>query len=105
MVCHPGGPGFSATYFGDLAALWEQHTLIMLNPRGTGGSDRPNDSRAYQIDDYVSDVEQLRQHLGLDRMLLLGNSHRGGVGMAYAAPFPDRVRRLVLASPLMPYRP
>ncbi|TMD11254.1 MAG: alpha/beta hydrolase [Chloroflexi bacterium] len=105
MVCHPGGPGFSATYFGDLAALWEQHTLIMLNPRGTGGSDRPNDSRAYQIDDYVSDVEQLRQHLGLERMLLLGHSHGGVVAMAYAATFPDRVRRLVLASTLMPFRP
>jgi len=105
MVCHPGGPGFSATYFGDLAALWEQHTLIMLNPRGTGGSDRPNDSRAYQIDDYVSDVEQLRQHLGLERMLLLGHSHGGVVAMAYAATFPDRVRRLVLASTLCRFGP
>src|SRR5256885_87801 len=24
LVCHPGGPGFSADYFGDLAALWEE---------------------------------------------------------------------------------
>ena len=77
----------------------------MLNPRGTGGSDRPNDSRAYQIDDYVSDVEQLRQHLGLERMLLLGHSHGGVVAMAYAATFPDRVRRLVLASTLCRFGP
>ena len=45
LVCHPGGPGFSADYFGDLAALWEQYTLIMLNPRGTAGSSRPADRR------------------------------------------------------------
>ena len=105
LVCHPGGPGFSSTYFGDLAALWEQYTLIMLNPRGTGGSDRPRDRRAYQIGDYVSDLEELRRHLGLERMLLLGHSHGGVVAMAYAAQYPLRVRRLVLSSTLARFGP
>ena len=105
VVCHPGGPGFSADYFGDLAALWERFTLIMLNPRGTGGSDRPADRRAYTVDDYVSDVEDLRQHLGLERMLLLGHSHGGVVAMAYAAEHPARVRRLVLSSSLARFGP
>ena len=105
LVCHPGGPGFSATYFGDLAALWEQFTLIMLNPRGTGGSERPRDPRAYQVDDYVSDLEDLRRNLGLERMLLLGHSHGGVVAMAYAAAYPARVRRLVLASTLARFGP
>lgn len=105
LVCHPGGPGFSSTYFGDLAALWEQFTLIMLNPRGTGGSDRPSDPRAYQIDDYVSDLEDLRNHLGLERMLLLGHSHGGVVAMAYAAQHPGRVRKLVLSSTLARFGP
>ncbi len=100
LVCHPGGPGFSSTYFGDLAALWEQHTLIMLNPRGTGGSTRPKDPRAYQIDDYVSDLEELRRHLGEERMLLLGHSHGGVVAQAYAAEHPRHVRALVLSSTL-----
>jgi pimeloyl-ACP methyl ester carboxylesterase len=98
LVCHPGGPGFSSSEFGDLAGLWERYTLVMLNPRGTGGSDRPSDPRAYQIDDYVSDLEELRRHLGLERMLLLGFSHGGVVAQAYAAAYPGRVRRLVLAS-------
>jgi proline-specific peptidase len=105
LVCHPGGPGFSADYFGDLAALWEQYTLIMLNPRGTGASDRPADGRAYGIDDYVEDVEQLRRHLGVERMLLLGHSHGGVVAQAYAAQHPARVRRLVLASTLARFGP
>lgn len=105
LVCHPGGPGFSSTYFGDLAALWEQFTLIMLNPRGTDGSDRPRDPLAYEIDDYVADVEELRLHLGLERMLLLGHSHGGVVAMAYAAAHPARVRRLVLSSTLDRFGP
>jgi pimeloyl-ACP methyl ester carboxylesterase len=100
LVCHPGGPGFSSSYFADLAGLWERFTLIMLNPRGTGGSDRPSDSGAYQINDYVADVEELRGHLGAERLLLLGHSHGGVVAQAYAAAYPGRVRRLVLASSL-----
>jgi proline iminopeptidase len=105
LVCHPGGPGFAASEFGDLAGLWERFTLVMLNPRGTAGSDRPSDPRAYQIDDYVSDLEELRGHLGLEDMLLLGFSHGGIVAQAYAARHPGRVRRLVLASTLPRFGP
>ncbi len=100
LVCHPGGPGFSSSYFGDLAGLWERFTLVMVNPRGTDGSDRPKDSSAYQIDDYVGDVEELRGHLGQERLMLLGHSHGGAVAQAYAAAHPGRVRRLVLSSSL-----
>lgn len=105
LVCHPGGPGFSSSYFADLAGLWEQFTLVMLNPRGTGGSDRPSDPLAYQIDDYVADVEELREHLGEERLLLLGHSHGSVVAQAYAAAHPARVRRLVLASALARFGP
>jgi pimeloyl-ACP methyl ester carboxylesterase len=105
LVCHPGGPGFSSSYFADLAGLWEQFTLVMLNPRGTGGSDRPSDARAYQIDDYVADVEELRLHLGEERLLLLGHSHGSVVAQAYAAKHPARIRRLVLASALARFGP
>jgi pimeloyl-ACP methyl ester carboxylesterase len=100
LVCHPGGPGFSARYFGDLAGLGSAFTLVMLNPRGSEGSDRPADTRAYETADYVSDLDELREHLGLERMHLLGHSHGGVVAAAYAAAHPERVERLVLASTL-----
>ncbi len=105
LVCHPGGPGFSSLYFADLAGLWERYTLILLNPRGTADSDRPSDRRAYQVDDYVEDVEALRDHLGIERLMLLGHSHGGMVAQAYAAKYPARVRKLVLASTLARFAP
>jgi len=105
LVCHPGGPGFSSLYFADLAGLWERFTLILLNPRGTADSDRPKDKRAYQIDDYVDDVEALRVHLGEERLALLGHSHGGVVAQAYAAKHPAHVRKLVLASTLARFAP
>src|SRR5437879_13731176 len=77
LVCHPGGPGFSSRYFGDLAGLTESLTLVLLDPRGTGVSDRPSDARAYRTEDYAADLDELRAHLGLEQMRLLGPSHRG----------------------------
>jgi proline iminopeptidase len=105
LVCHPGGPGFSPTYLGDLAGLWDRHTLVILNPRGVGASDRPADRSAYHLDDYVSDLEELRRHLGLEQMLLLGYSHGGLVAQAYAFEYAERVDRIVLAVTLARFGP
>ena len=105
LVCHGGGPGFSARYLGDLGGLDEHVELVLLDPRGTGGSERPADPRAYAIDDYVDDVEELRGHLGLERISLLGHSHGGVVVMRYAARHPGRADRLILSSTLARFAP
>jgi proline iminopeptidase len=105
LVCHGGGPGFSSLYLGDLGGLDERLELVLLDPRGTGGSDRPEDPQAYAIDDYVADLDELRAHLGLDRINLLGHSHGGIVAMAYAARHPGRVERVILASTLARWAP
>jgi pimeloyl-ACP methyl ester carboxylesterase len=100
LLCHPGGPGWSSRYFADLGGLGERLELLLLDPRGTGGSDRPADARAYRIPDYVADLEALRRHLGLETASVLGHSHGGVVAMAWAAEHPEHVDRLVLASTL-----
>lgn len=105
LLCHPGGPGFSSTCLADLGGLAGRFTLILLDPRGTGSSDRPADPRSYAIEDYVADLEEVRCHLGLERMLLLGHSHGGVVAMAYAAAHPGGVDRLILANTLARFGP
>ena len=97
LVCHPGGPGMSAAYFGDLCGLGSEHLrVVLLNPRGTGGSSAPVDGR-YELEAYAADLDALREHLGLDRFDLLGHSHGGFVSMVYALSYPERLSRLVLA--------
>jgi pimeloyl-ACP methyl ester carboxylesterase len=105
LVCHPGGPGFSSRYFADLSGLADVRNLVLLDPRGTGGSSPAPDPSGYDIEHYVADVEELRLHLGLERFELLGHSHGGVVAMAYTAAHPDRVERLVLASTLAAFDP
>jgi pimeloyl-ACP methyl ester carboxylesterase len=105
LVCHGGGPGFASLYLADLAGLGEELELVLPDPRGTGESTKPRDSRAYEIDDYVADLEELREHLGLERLQLLGHSHGGLVAIAYAARYPERIERLILASTLARFSP
>jgi len=105
LVCHPGGPGFSSRYLSNVGGLDAELELVLLDPRGTGGSDPCAEPQAYAIDDYADDLEELREHLGLERMLLLGHSHGGVAAIAYAAKHPERVERLVLASTLARFGP
>jgi len=105
LVCHPGGPGLSSRYLADLGGLGATRTLVLLDPRGTAGSDAPEDPRAYATSDYVADVEDLREHLGVEQLDLLGHSHGGVVALAYAAALPTTVRRLVAADSLVRLHP
>jgi pimeloyl-ACP methyl ester carboxylesterase len=98
LVCHPGGPGCSSAYFGELAVLAAQRMLVLLDPRGTGASDRPADPAGYDLEQYAADVEAVRERFGLERLDLIGHSHGGFVAMTWAGTNPEHVGRLVLAN-------
>lgn len=95
LVAHPGGPGFGGSVMGDLGGLDEHFELILLDPRGTGGSDRPSDG-SYELDEYVADVEDLLDHLDRRPSMLLGHSHGGLVALLYASARVDAVDHLVV---------
>ena len=59
----------------------------------------PADPQSYRCDRLVGDVEALREHLGLDRMDLLGHSAGASLAVLYAARYPQRVSRLALIGP------
>jgi pimeloyl-ACP methyl ester carboxylesterase len=99
LVCVPGGPGQAVEYLGDLGGLSSHRTLILLDNRGTGASQVPQDPATYQVGQLVQDVEALRDHLGLERMDLFGHSASGGICLLYAAEHPHRLDHLVLAAP------
>lgn len=99
VVCVPGGPGRAGAYLGDLGGAVAGRTLVVLDNRGTGRSASPRDPEACGMDRAVQDVEALRQHLGIDRLTLLGHSSAGNVLALYAYAFPNRAARLVFVGP------
>ncbi|MFL6072921.1 MAG: alpha/beta fold hydrolase [Mycobacteriales bacterium] len=99
LICLPGGPMQASAYLGELGGLSAHRSLVRLDPRGTGDSAVPADTATYRVDRQVEDVEALREHLGLDRIDLLGHSAGGTLAVLYAARHPDRVDRLALVAP------
>lgn len=99
LVCLPGGPMRASRYLGDLGGLSSVRRLVRPDLRGTGASAPSPDPTGYRTDRLVPDVEALREHLGLERMDLLGHSAGASLAMLYAVRHPERVRRLVLVTP------
>jgi proline iminopeptidase len=98
LVLVPGGPRDSA-YLEDLGGLSGFRTLIRYDARGTGVTGAPADPATYAYPRLAEDVEALREHLGLERLDLLGHSSGTVVAQAYAAAHPERINRLVLVGP------
>jgi len=46
----------------------------------------------------IGDIEQLREHLGIDRWIVQGGSWGVTLALAYAQEFPDRVSEMLLVS-------
>lgn len=76
-------------------ALKGQYRVIRFDQVGHGltGPDPKDD---YSRDNYVEDIRQVADALGLERFILGGNSMGGKHALAFAAAHPDRLTGLVL---------
>jgi (E)-2-((N-methylformamido)methylene)succinate hydrolase len=68
--------------------------LVRYDMQGHGASAKP--PGPYRLDDFVGQLDRLAGALALDRFDLAGFSMGGLVAQAFAARFPERVRRLAL---------
>jgi proline iminopeptidase len=98
-----GGPGFDHSYL-HVSNVWNElaktRSVVLYDQRGTGKStagDKPGN-----LADQIDDLDALRQHLGVEKVDLLGHSWGGYLVMAYTARHPDRVRRLLIVDSAAP---
>jgi proline iminopeptidase len=98
MIVH-GGPGASHDYLlPHLLPLARTHKLIFIDERGSGRSQRLEDSSQYTVENMVEDVEDVRQALGLGRISLMGHSYGGVLAQAYALKYQKNLTHLILGS-------
>ncbi|WP_019123981.1 alpha/beta fold hydrolase [Brevibacillus massiliensis] len=103
FVLH-GGPGGDHTGFKPhMTPLSEWMQLVYIDNRGSGLSDRPHQS-TYTLEQNVEDVEALREHLGLEKIVLLGHSYGGMVALCYAIKYPQHTSALLLVTTSPSYR-
>ena len=101
-----GGLGLDHTYFRPwLDALAGEAQLIYYDHRGNGRSARPQSFDGITHDTWIADADALREHLGLERIVLLGHSYGGFLAQQYALRYGDRLDGLILCgtAPAMDY--
>lgn len=93
-------PGFAS---GAWSWSWQQDELakdfrvITFDPRGIAGS-TINDGAEISIGNIADDVSELLDALGIDAAHILGISFGGFVAQEFALKYPQKVKKLVLAS-------
>lgn len=98
VVLH-GGPGASHEYFLPyLLPLARHNRLIFIDERGSGKSEKLEDSAGYTVENMVEDVEAVRQALRLGKIALLGHSCGGVLAQAYALKHEQNLTHLILCS-------
>lgn len=55
-------------------------------------------------DNHVADLDALREHLGLERISLLGGSYGGMMALGYALRYPQRLANLILLTTAPSFR-
>jgi pimeloyl-ACP methyl ester carboxylesterase len=96
LILLHGGLGSGEMFGPTLTELARQHQVITVDLQGHGRTadiDRPIDIRLM-----ADDIAALIDHLKLDKPDVVGYSLGGGVALFTAVKYPDKVRRLVVAS-------
>jgi proline iminopeptidase len=95
MVAHHGAPGLGSlaeprATFGRFA---DEFRVIVFDARGSGASEG---REPYTHEQWVADVDGIREWAGAERIVMAGGSYGGFIAMEYASTHPDRVSALVL---------
>jgi proline iminopeptidase len=96
-----GGPGGGTTSQHRRLFDPARYRIVLLDQRGCGrslphASDPGADLGSNTTWNLVADLERLREHLGIDRWLVLGGSWGSTLALAYAETHPERVSEIVL---------
>ena len=91
--------------FDSFKCLADNHTFIFFDLRNRGGSDAVSEHSklARGIHQDVDDIEAVRRHFGIDRVVLLGHSYQGLGIVLYALKYPAHVHRLVQIGAMQPH--
>lgn len=75
--------------------LKDSHRVIRFDQVGHGLTG-PDPEHDYSLENFVSDIDEVADALGLETFILGGNSMGGGHTVAYALAHPDRLDGLIL---------
>jgi proline iminopeptidase len=100
MIVLHGGPDFDISYLlPELDRLSDRFHLIYYDQRGRGRSADSVNPEDVTLESEMVDLDEVREHFHLDKVVLLGHSWGTVLALEYALRHPERVSRLVLMDP------
>jgi proline iminopeptidase len=91
-----GGPGSGSQHSHRLLFDPDVFHAVLFDQRGAGRSHPYLSTRANTTQHLVADIERIREHMGFERMIVVGGSWGSTLAVAYAEAHPERVAGLVL---------
>ena len=91
-----GGPGSGCESYHPRFFDPEKYRIILFDQRGSGRSKPHASLQENTTQHLVSDIEKLREELGIKKWVVFGGSWGSTLGLAYAETYPEKVLGLVL---------
>ncbi|TDT68525.1 proline-specific peptidase [Hypnocyclicus thermotrophus] len=101
LILISGGPGWSHEILYPLLNLSRKRQVILYDQIGTGKSNKVLTIENLSINDYIIDLSNIIQNLGLEKVSILGHSWGTMVAIDYTLKYPKKVSKLILASPVI----
>jgi len=95
LACQGGPANISDTLADALAPLEDAYTLVYHDYRGSGRSEVAS-SATYTYERIADDLDELRVHLGYERVCVLAHSMGGFIGLNYGLRHPQGCAGIVL---------
>ncbi|MFC5270367.1 alpha/beta fold hydrolase [Adhaeribacter terreus] len=100
VIIHGGPGGNNYSFERTIGPQLEKFaTVVYYEQRGCGRSEAPQNPEDYQLKTLISDLNILRDSLGVQKMNLLGYSFGGELGLRYAVAHQDQVEKLIVSAP------
>ena len=93
-----GGPGLPCNYLRDphIKLIKKGFRIFTYDQLGCGKSSKPTNSTLWDINRYVEEVEYVRKEFNLGKIILLGHSWGGWLGIEYAIKYQNNIEKLIL---------
>jgi len=95
FVLH-GGPGGSARPVMRRFFNPEKYKVVLFDQRGAGRSKPYAEIKDNNTWELVEDIERLRKHLNIDKIMIQGGSWGSTLALTYAIKYPEHVTDMVL---------
>ncbi len=105
VVIHDGPGGDKSIMYDGFDDLAGSMRVIYYDQRGCGRSEPLATSQSCTIEDNVRDLEALRIYLHIDRFSIAAHGWGAVIATEYAREHPDRVKAMILITPVSPHHP